>query len=91
MKNLNLKHARNNAAGQKDLSGLSGRIGHHGARAVHPAAMSWITDGLVVETRRVWSKYLGRVVNEDEAVEILVNTRMFVVTIMAAEDDGVPV
>jgi len=35
----------------------------------------WITQELFDETRQVWSKAYGRVITEDEAIEILVNVR----------------
>jgi hypothetical protein len=42
-----------------------------------PARPLWIDDHMIVFTRRVWSKRLGRPVPEDEAVEILVNVQRF--------------
>ena len=38
-------------------------------------SMAWLTDDLVAETRRVWSKVYGRVVSPAEAVEILMNVK----------------
>lgn len=40
-----------------------------------PLSSGWITDELLAETRRVWSRYLGRVVTDEEAIEILINVR----------------
>lgn len=40
-----------------------------------PLSSDWITDELLAETRRVWSRYLGRVVTDDEAIEMLMNVR----------------
>ena len=37
--------------------------------------MAWITDDLLAETRRVWSLAYGRVIAEEEAIEILTNVR----------------
>jgi hypothetical protein len=48
----------------------------------------WITDELIVETRRVWSGHLGRIVSEDEAIEMLMNVRNAAVAIMAAGTNG---
>jgi hypothetical protein len=42
-----------------------------------PARPLWADDELIVLTRRVWSRRLGRSVPEDEAVEILVNVQRF--------------
>jgi hypothetical protein len=36
---------------------------------------AWITDELLAETRRVWSKAYGRVITEAEALEILTNVK----------------
>lgn len=35
----------------------------------------WIAQELFDETRRVWSKAYGRVITDDEVIEILVNVR----------------
>ena len=58
--------------------------------AVPPRPMSagWITDELVAETRRVWSGHLGRIVSEDEAIEMLMNVRNAALAIMAAGVNG---
>jgi hypothetical protein len=37
-----------------------------------------LTDELIAETRRVWSPHYGRVISEDEAIEILHNVKRFV-------------
>lgn len=47
-------------------------------RAFHP----WITDELFAETRRVWSKSYGRVLSDEEIVEILGNVRRMAEAIM---------
>lgn len=49
-----------------------------------PLSLAWISDELIAETRRVWSKHLRRVVTEDEAVEMLMNVRAAAVAILAA-------
>lgn len=46
--------------------------------AFHP----WITDELFAETRRVWSKAYGRVLSDEEVVEILGNVRRMAEAIM---------
>jgi len=40
-----------------------------------PLSARWITDDLVRETQRVWSKAYGRPITAEEAVEILMNVR----------------
>lgn len=47
-------------------------------RAFHP----WITDELFADTRRVWSKAYGRVLSDEEVVEILCNVRRMAEAIM---------
>jgi len=58
------------------------------AKSPRPMSADWITDELVAETRRVWSGHLGRIVTEDEAVEMLMNVRNAAVAIMAAGTNG---
>lgn len=50
----------------------SGRLA--GSRR-RPLSSDWITDELLADTRRVWSRYLRRVVTDDEAIEMLINVR----------------
>lgn len=52
-----------------------------------PLSLEWISDELIAETRRVWSKHLRRVVTEDEAIEMLVNVRTAAVAIQAALEE----
>ncbi len=44
--------------------------------------MQWMSDELLAETRRVWSHAYGRVISEDEAVEILMNVKRFAELLM---------
>jgi hypothetical protein len=46
--------------------------------------MAWITDELLADTRRVWSKTYGRVIADEEAIEILMNVRRFAETMLRA-------
>jgi hypothetical protein len=41
------------------------------ALRLHP----WITKDLFAETRRVWSKAYGRIIPDEEVIEILMNVR----------------
>jgi len=41
----------------------------------------------VAETRRVWSMAYGRVISEDEAVEILTNVRRLAEVLLRAEEE----
>lgn len=47
-------------------------------RTFHP----WITDELFADTRRVWSKAYGRVLSDEEVVEILGNVRRMAEAVM---------
>jgi hypothetical protein len=74
------------------LAGFPPTTGHHGpepdANAVRPLSMAWITDDLLAETRRVWSKAYGRVIADEEAIEILMNVRRFAETMLRAEEQN---
>lgn len=56
---------------------------------VLPATSSWISDELLARTRRVWSKVYGRLVDDSEAREILMNVKRFAEAMMKA-GEGVP-
>jgi hypothetical protein len=49
--------------------------------------MQWLSDERVAEARRVWSKAYGRVISDEEAVEILVNVRRLAEVLLRAEDE----
>lgn len=42
-----------------------------------PPSLAWITNELLIYTQSVWSKAYGKPVTEDDAIEILVNTKRF--------------
>lgn len=42
-----------------------------------PLSEAWITDELLASQRRLWSKAYGRLLSEEETVEILMNIRRF--------------
>lgn len=52
-----------------------------------PADHAWLSDEQIGETRRVWSKVYGRVISEDEAVEILQNVRRLAEIWLHAEQE----
>jgi hypothetical protein len=54
---------------------------------VRPLPLAWITDDLLAETRRVWSKAEGRVIADEEAIEILMNVRRFAETMLRAGEN----
>ena len=64
---------------------------HEGGRKAAsqvPLSEAWMTDEMVEETRRVWSKAYGRVVTEDEAVEILTNVKRLAAVLIEAMREG---
>jgi hypothetical protein len=72
------------------LAGFPPQTGHHGPEpgrvAVRPLSTQWLSDERIAETRRVWSKAYGRVISEDEAVEILMNVRRLAEVLLLAEE-----
>ena len=49
--------------------------------------MQWLSDERIAEARRVWSKAYGRVISDDEAVEILMNVRRLAEVLLRAEQE----
>jgi len=47
-----------------------------------------MSDELIADTRRVWSAAYGRVISNDEAVEILNNVRRFADVMLRAEREA---
>ena len=72
------------------LAGFPPHTGHHGHEpgpvAVRPLSTQWLSDERIAETRRVWSKAYGRVISEDEAVEILTNVRRLAEVLLIADE-----
>jgi hypothetical protein len=65
--------------------------GHHGPEpgrvAERPLSTQWLSDERIAEARRVWSPVYGRVIREDEAIEILTNIRRLAEVLLRAEDE----
>lgn len=53
-----------------------------------PLSAPWITEELLDETCRVWSKAAGRPITDDEAVEILLNVRNLAYALIRAKMGG---
>jgi len=74
-----------------ELTGFQGLTGHHGPEpgsvAARPLSTQWLSDERIAEARRVWSKAYGRVISEEEAIEILTNVRRFAELLISAEED----
>ena len=49
--------------------------------------MQWLTDERIAEARRVWSKAYGRVISDEEAIEILTNVRRLAEVLVRAEEN----
>ena len=58
-----------------------------GSGGVRPLSTQWLSDKRIAEARRVWSKAYGRVISEDEAVEILTNIRRLAEVLLRAEEE----
>jgi len=43
--------------------------------AERPLRSTWMTDELIADTRRVWSKAYGRIITDEECIEILANIK----------------
>ena len=57
-----------------------------GSVAARPLSMQWLTDERIAEARRVWSKAYGRVISEEEAIEILTNVRRLAEVLLREEE-----
>lgn len=72
------------------LAGFQTPTGHHGSEpgpiAVRSLSTQWLSDERIAEARRVWSTAYGRVISEDEAVEILTNVRRLAEVLLRAEE-----
>ena len=71
---------------EPELTGLSPPPEDHGPDV--PLSLAWISEDLIEETRRVWSKAYGRVVTRNEAVEMLVNVKHVALVFMNARKQG---
>ena len=55
---------------------------------MRPLSTQWLSDERIAEASRVWSKAYGRVISDDEAVEILINVRRLAEVLLHAEEEG---
>ena len=58
-----------------------------GPVAERPLSTQWLSDERIAEARRVWSKAYGRVISEEEAIEILMNVRRLAEVLLQAEEE----
>jgi len=68
--------------------GLSGAPEDTGRVPDRPLVPAWITDELLEETRRTWSPIYGRVISDDEAVEMLTNVRRLAEVLIRVKREG---
>lgn len=54
---------------------------------MRPLSTQWLSQERIADARRVWSKAYGRVVSEDEAIEILMNVRRLAQILLKAADE----
>ena len=75
----------------RNLAGLPGTSRHTGPEpgsvAARPLSTQWLSDERIAEARRVWSKAYGRVISDDEAIEILTNVRRLAEILLRAEEE----
>ena len=61
------------------MTGLYATTRHSGVEpgqvTDRPLSLQGLTDGRIAEARRVWSQAYGRVISDEEALEILRNVR----------------
>lgn len=78
------------ATSSVELAGLAGPNGHPVTppQPLRAEAEAWMTDELIEETRRVWSKGYRRVITVEEAVEILANVKNAAEAFMDAALEG---
>ncbi|HEY4313618.1 MAG TPA: hypothetical protein VGN12_29465 [Pirellulales bacterium] len=73
------------------MTGLRAPTGHHGPEfgliAARPLSTRWLSGERIAEARRVWSKAYGRVISDEEAVEILTNIRRLAEVVVRAEEE----
>lgn len=73
------------------LAGFPTQTGHHGPEPgqldVRPLSSQWLSTARIAEARRVWSKAYGRVISEEEAIEILMNVRRLAEVLLRAEEE----
>ena len=73
------------------LTGFPPPTGHTGPEpdsgGVRPLSMRWLPEERIAEARRVWSKAYGRVISQDEAVEILTNILRLAEVLLRAEEE----
>ena len=73
-------------------TGISWPSEHTGAQfesgSVHPISANWLTEERIAETRRVWSKAYGRVISQQEAIEILNNVRRLAEVLLRSEEES---
>ncbi len=75
----------------RQIAGFGETTGHHGPEPGYVPESTprtqWLSEERIAEARRVWSKAYGRVISDDEAVEILMNVRRLAEILLRAEEE----
>lgn len=81
----------NSVASSPKLTGFPSKTGHHGPEpgraSDRPLSTLWLSDDRIAEARRVWSNAYGRVISEEEAIEILMNVRRLAEILLRGEEE----
>ena len=72
------------------LAGFPAEAWHHGPEPdsadARPLSTQWLSDERIAEAGRVWSQVYGRVISQDEAIEILMNVRRLAEVLLRAQE-----
>jgi hypothetical protein len=55
---------------------------------LRPLSAEWISEELLLETRKLWSKAYNRVISIDEAIEILMNVKRVAEVLVSIRKEG---
>jgi hypothetical protein len=73
------------------FAGFTAQTGHHGPEPgpvpERPLATQWLSEERIAEARGVWSRAYGRVISDDEAIEILTSVRRLADILVRAEEE----
>ncbi len=74
------------------MAGFPEKTEQHGPESdsaeMRPVSTEWLSDERIAKARRVWSKAYGRVISQDEAVEIVMNVRRLAEVLFSAEENN---
>jgi len=73
-----------------ELTGLSAPHEEHGQAFQPPKAAGWMSQELVEQTRQLWSRIYGRILSEQDAIEILTTVHRLAEVVLAAQQQRRP-